>query len=146
MKNYAYVCLKDVSTGEIEGYITSQGESVVPSERVLQVDYDESIKVFSPEFASEYWFRDGKIKPLPVKPGEFFKFNYVSGAWVPDAQKADSTARAKRSQLLAACDWTQMPDVPLATKSAWATYRQALRDVTDQQGYPFSIEWPVPPP
>jgi len=43
---------------------------------------------------------------------------------------AVSQMRAKRSGLLAASDWTQMPDSPLteAEKQAWAVYRQALRD------------------
>jgi hypothetical protein len=52
--------------------------------------------------------------------------------------------RAERSRLLSACDWTQLQDVPIATKEAWATYRQALRDVTEQAD-PFSIVWPVAP-
>lgn len=54
---------------------------------------------------------------------------------------------AKRSALLSASDWTQMPDSPLtaAKKTAWATYRQALRDLTSQPGYPTTITWPVQP-
>lgn len=52
-----------------------------------------------------------------------------------------------RNQLLAACDWTQMPDAPLDTdaRAAWATYRQALRDVTDGVTDPAQIEWPARP-
>lgn len=52
--------------------------------------------------------------------------------------------RAIRADLLAQSDWTQLPDVPLATKTAWATYRQALRDVT-LQADPHNIIWPTPP-
>lgn len=52
--------------------------------------------------------------------------------------------RKKRNLLLAETDWTQLPDVPLVTKEAWATYRQALRDVTLQPN-PFNIVWPQPP-
>ena len=52
--------------------------------------------------------------------------------------------REKRNALLSASDWTQLPDVPLATKQAWADYRQALRDITLQPD-PFSIIWPTPP-
>lgn len=51
----------------------------------------------------------------------------------------------RRGELLSASDWTQLPDVPLATKEAWATYRQALRDITSQPGYPFNIIWPQAP-
>ena len=57
-----------------------------------------------------------------------------------------SKVRAQRDMLLAGCDWTQLPDVPLETeqKQAWVTYRQELRDVTDQAD-PYNIEWPVAP-
>jgi len=52
--------------------------------------------------------------------------------------------KSQRNQLLSASDWTQLPDVPLATKDAWATYRQALRDITNQPD-PFTIQWPAQP-
>jgi hypothetical protein len=55
--------------------------------------------------------------------------------------------RAERNQKLNACDWTQLPDSPLdaATKTAYETYRQALRDVTSQAGFPTDVTWPVEP-
>jgi hypothetical protein len=58
-----------------------------------------------------------------------------------------ATARSKRDALLAASDWTQLPDSPLSAdaRAAWATYRQALRDITDQKGFPGVIEWPEAP-
>ena len=52
--------------------------------------------------------------------------------------------RFHRDVLLAQSDWTQLPDVPIATKEAWAVYRQALRDIT-LQADPFNIVWPVAP-
>ncbi len=55
-----------------------------------------------------------------------------------------ATVRAERDAMLRASDWTQLPDVPLATKETWAIYRQALRDVTLQPD-PFSLVWPVAP-
>ena len=67
------------------------------------------------------------------------------------AQQAQQQAQlvqeilAKRKAKLEASDWTQLPDVPLATKQAWATYRQALRDITAQETYPFNLVWPTPP-
>lgn len=51
----------------------------------------------------------------------------------------------RRSAELNGSDWTQITDVPLANKEAWATYRQALRDITAQEGYPFNVIWPTPP-
>lgn len=51
--------------------------------------------------------------------------------------------RSQRNQLLQESDWTQLPDSPV-DKTVWATYRQELRDITDQED-PFSIVWPVDP-
>jgi hypothetical protein len=48
---------------------------------------------------------------------------------------------------LANSDWTQLADVPLTAemKAQWATYRQQLRDLTDQAGFPDQINWPGTP-
>jgi hypothetical protein len=49
--------------------------------------------------------------------------------------------RQQRNQLLADCDWTQLPDAPVDT-AAWAAYRQELREVPDQPGFPWEVIWP----
>jgi len=51
--------------------------------------------------------------------------------------------RAERNKLLAESDWTQLPDAPVDA-AAWATYRQALRDITTEAN-PFAIVWPQGP-
>jgi hypothetical protein len=55
--------------------------------------------------------------------------------------------REWRDYFLSQSDWTQFTDSPLDAdqKAAWATYRQALRDVTAQEGFPTSITWPTAP-
>jgi len=60
-----------------------------------------------------------------------------------DAEQAKSM-RETRTQLLKDCDWTQIAD-STADKTAWATYRQALRDITGQTGFPWTITWPESP-
>jgi len=57
--------------------------------------------------------------------------------------QADSV-RAERNAKLSASDWTQVADAPV-DKQAWADYRQALREVPDQAGFPWSVEWPEQP-
>lgn len=52
--------------------------------------------------------------------------------------------RAERNVRLASCDWTQLPDAPV-DHASWATYRQELRDVTGQVGFPWNVVWPTPP-
>ena len=60
-----------------------------------------------------------------------------------DAEQAKSV-RQTRGTKLAECDWTQLADAPV-DKAAWATYRQALRDITTQEGFPWTITWPDAP-
>lgn len=66
---------------------------------------------------------------------------------VPEITEGEVAARVRteRDHLLLSSDWTQVPDAPAETKTEWAAYRQELRDVTEQIGFPFSINWPVAP-
>ena len=52
--------------------------------------------------------------------------------------------REIRNQLLTECDWTQLSDIPTEIKNLWSSYRQDLRDITNQTN-PFNIIWPVKP-
>lgn len=82
----------------------------------------------------------------------------VGGSWVqqwsvvgltPEEIQALTNAqadavRSQRDEELQKSDWTQLPDVP-TDKVVWADYRQQLRDVTSQSGFPWDVVWPVPP-
>jgi hypothetical protein len=65
-----------------------------------------------------------------------------------DAEQAQARLpdeiRQQRNQLLTASDWTQISDATV-DKQAWATYRQALRDITAQAGFPADVTWPTKP-
>ena len=58
-----------------------------------------------------------------------------------------AAAREKRDKLLAETDWTQTLDAPVTedSKTALRAYRQALRDLPEQTGWPVDIEWPQLP-
>jgi hypothetical protein len=60
-----------------------------------------------------------------------------------DAEQSASV-RTSRNDKLASCDWTQLAD-STADKPTWATYRQSLRDVTAQDGFPWNVTWPEAP-
>ncbi len=62
----------------------------------------------------------------------------------PDLDAQADMVRKERDRLLAQCDWTQMPDAPLTAdaKAQWQAYRQALRDVPEQEGFPMDVGWP----
>ena len=60
-----------------------------------------------------------------------------------DAEQAKSV-RNSRTEKLKDSDWTQIAD-STADKTAWAAHRTALRDITAQAGFPWTIDWPVKP-
>ena len=87
----------------------------------------------------------GEIVQISYTPEEQAEYNTKKAAW--DAGANDRKAaevRAERNAKLAATDWTQITD-STADKAAWATYRQALRDITAQAGFPQTITWPDAP-
>ena len=61
-----------------------------------------------------------------------------------DATQA-AAVRSTRNVRLKDSDWSQGKDIPDAVSSAWATYRQALRDVPQQDGFPWDVTWPTQP-
>ena len=82
----------------------------------------------------------------------------VNGAWLLQWNVSNKTAeeiaaqdtiqadnvRNERNALLQSTDWTQVADAKV-DKAAWATYRQALRDVPAQGGFPWNVTWPTQP-
>jgi hypothetical protein len=60
-----------------------------------------------------------------------------------DAEQAKAM-RQQRTEKLKDTDWTQVADAPV-DKAAWAAYRQELRDITAQAGFPWNVTWPTQP-
>ena len=86
---------------------------------------------------------------IPERPSEDHRFNYKTKQWelfLP-VEAVIEKAIWQRSNLLQQSDWTQIPNNPLTQvqQEVWAVYRQQLRDITSQSGYPFNIVWPTPP-
>jgi len=91
---------------------------------------------------------DGVQMSIPAEAGNrhyaaMLEQGITIAAYVEPAPTADQV-RAERDALLAASDWTQVADAPV-DQAAWATYRQALRDVPSQIGFPENVEWPSEP-
>ena len=86
----------------------------------------------APSFDGQSWIQQWGVEAIPQ-------------ADIDDrnAQQAASI-RTERKRLLTDSDWTQVEDAPV-DKAAWAAYRQALRDIPDQPGFPFTIIWPEAP-
>ena len=89
-------------------------------------------------------FRDG-VEQLD---GKWYTKYSVSdldaeGVAAKDAEQAKAM-RQQRGDKLKECDWTQVLDAPV-DQAAWAAYRQALRDISAQVGFPWEVQWPVQP-
>lgn len=103
-------------------------EALVPFSAVASGDYPHSHEIFAQCVAGDF----GVIAEYVPPPA-------------PTTEELASAARSKRNRLLAETDWTQAGDVPQATKDLWAPYRQALREVPEQVGFPTDIVWPTKP-
>ena len=105
-----------------------------------------NIAVATPEFAAAQgwiecpagvgigWSFDGSGEPLPPPP---------------DTEGEAAKVRAERNRKLTESDIMVLPDrwnaMTQEQQEAWATYRQVLRDVPSQAGFPWEVEWPKQP-
>ena len=73
--------------------------------------------------------------------------NWTRGWSVTDKEDSEVavTVRRQRNEALSSSDWTQIGDNSLTKveETEWATYRQSLRDIPTQSGFPFSVTWPI---
>lgn len=98
--------------------------------------------------------------PIPTEKQKLERFDpvFTNGRWQDNLQLVELNQqeladketiltyniKRERNNRLTQSDWTQLPDVVI-DKTAWATYRQALRDITEQAGFPWQVTWPAPP-
>lgn len=114
MKKYAKITNEETKACEVgTGTNTDFYRSIGMSEMEVEQGYDGQ------------WYLAGYA---PQKPQEV----------------KEQEVRAVRNQLLKESDWTQTLDAPLREeeKEAWRVYRQALRDVPAQEGFPENVTWP----
>jgi hypothetical protein len=60
-------------------------------------------------------------------------------------ERKTNDVRDERNRYLQETDWTQGKDIPDSISDFWKQYRQDLRDLTDQSGFPFNVIWPTRP-
>jgi hypothetical protein len=102
------------------------------------------------DYALVEWVDPPEFNPIretvsigqPSNDGAGWKTTWVVEQ-IPDAVQA-KIVRDQRNGKLKDSDWTQVADAPV-DKAAWAAYRQDLRDVTAQAGFPWTIDWPTIP-
>ena len=118
----------------------------MPNFAILENGVAVNVVVAEPDFAaSQGW--------VPIPDGMSIGCVFDGAAWTnPNAPTPEellkikaTQVRERRNDLLAQTDWTQGADVPQAVKDKYAPYRQALRDVPQQPGFPENITWPTKP-
>jgi hypothetical protein len=98
------------------------------------VSYTQVLEEDPPVFSTEdqRWTQVWRVRDMTVEEAQ---------------QRDDGKAlaiRTERNEKLAVSDWTQIADATV-DKTVWAMYRQALRDITSQTGFPYSVQWPTQP-
>lgn len=125
-----------------------------------KVEYNGFIRNFH-DLTREQWDELGYNEALPAEKAPFTTYTteWVKGedliyrevvvsSEVDEVSKAEHEAeviRAERDRLLVESDWTQLQDAGLDQSNVvdWQLYRQALRDVPQQAGFPGEVTWPV---
>lgn len=131
-------------------------------EKWVATTYAKSISGLTPEvvnhFDSDVVLEGPQAQPTRYQVAFADGVEQIDGNWYTkysvsdmdaEAIAATDAAQAKavredRNKRLTESDWTQLADSP-ADSAVWATYRQALRDITAQAGFPWEVTWPDAP-
>jgi len=105
---------------------------VTPTEAPAYNEQTQRVEEVNPTFDGSTWSEAWQIIELTPEQQEL------------NTQSRAQEVRQRRDTLLEQCDWTQLPDSPV-DPAAWTTYRQELRDVPQQAGFPWNVTWPIPP-
>jgi hypothetical protein len=144
-----------VTNGKAEIYTIGQlrkDNSNTSFPRIVSDDTLAQYDVYPADFDPQPTF---DVATQKIKQGDFVDRD---GIWFQTWQVVELTdeekqqkyeqeaeqVRVMRNNLLSKCDWTQVADAPV-DQVAWAIYRQDLRDITAQTGFPYDVSWPVEP-
>lgn len=136
-----------------------KAESAIMPNAPYEIDYDgEMAKITFYEDVQRKEIEEGKAEKWEY---DMYRLEIINrdnlianldsnlGAWMQTARDAEyvrlaDKIRKERDKLLAGSDWTQVVDVSLTAeeKEMWRVYRQALRDVPQQEGFPYEAIWP----
>lgn len=110
---------------------------VFPTPQPVYDPITQSVREAAPELTNKgHWEQRWEVLSLDLE--------VVEANQAAKITQAAEMVRQKRNELLSSSDWTQLPDAPV-DKITWANYRQELRDVTTQSGFPLEVIWPQPP-
>lgn len=104
--------------------------------------HDEEMRSLIQKFSQEEGYRE--------KRGDDLSWSIEKIPEKTEAEKreeAEKSVRAKRDSLISETDYLLTSDYPISAEDLEAVkvYRQALRDVPQQEGFPFDVVWPELP-
>ena len=140
---------KNIITGFCEFYDGSLIDGLIEG----TTSWIKTVNVLPVGWDKKY-FKEGEFKQLPEKPSNYHIWNLETEQWQEPENyqqllfdEAASKVKQERQRLLTTPDWTDTVSAStrLENYNEWQSYRQALRDITTQEGYPFNVIWPTQP-
>jgi hypothetical protein len=128
-KDNRHISFPKVVSGEL---LASYNVFPVSSSPIPEVDYTKVVREGAPKLVDGVWVQVWDISDATSEEIE------------QRLARLSDMVRRDRNTKLSESDWTQVPDAPV-DQAAWKTYRQALRDITSQQGFPHEVTWPTKP-
>ncbi len=121
--------------------------------------YEDGSYVVKADYTDKIYWNKKTGEPIQLKLGEVLDATlditdvektdgeavWKNGEWVVEDDVLASRIREERGCILADTDHMILPDVPIKNKDGILRYRQELRDITLQETFPRSVEWPVRP-
>jgi hypothetical protein len=132
---------------------TMQGYSMDLIEHILDNTTGAIELPTEPTIQNYYINSSGEVVEIPVQPSSEHTWNWTTKQWenlvTEEMRKAKAAQQVlvERKKLLDSTDWIVIKAMDTGTPipTAWQTYRQELRDVTNQTDYPYQVTWPTKP-
>lgn len=135
-------------------YEPPQVEYFVGKDGIAQIMLNTNIEKVTGKTPDDFsgWVSDRYTLTMPHSDGLEERINANIKDWLQHGIDAEYTEQSQcvrdaRNALLIEQDWTQLQDAPLTEQSRaeFREYRQALRDIPQQKGFPFDVVFPVTP-
>jgi len=92
------------------------------------------------------YYRDTPEGRFPFTPEQESERDAIAARWKTRSQEINiSNIRNKRNKLLKETDWLFLSDITISNEDEWKSYRQDLRDIPQQDGFPDEVIWPTKP-